>query len=497
MNVRKSLLLAVVAVLLVSAWFFQPMGTPTSVEPAPSSEVIAGEPEVIHRVASDPQRELLEREEPALAAQEPRPALTVRLVEKGTGTPVGRADVILHATHLTRTQSVDYQGQARFEDLQEGQACRIEVCKTPLPEGILIPRQQYRQEGWGDGYPIGREVNITKEDQEVTIQLERAARIFGKIIGPDGNPSAFTHVTAGNGDPVSMRVKEVRIDSLDGYYEAYLYPGQWILHASPRLSGLRGYKHYPRDVLEASASHPLRGTTGRPPMVRTLNAGEEHEFNFLLGNGPSSLTGQITDEHARPLAGLELMLYPHQGVDPVTGDTARFGLGTCAVGTTTDEQGRYELTGIHPADYKLQIQPDGCSPLARPGVNKLGSVQKPIQIAIDRGEKTLDVQLDRASPVHVQGKISLAPDWESQTGVSVDDLDAHIVLSSGKRRARDRRVSLSIDEEGHFSFHVEAREELVLLELASRGHNAVIPVTLPLPSPHEDQGMIVNFSFPD
>ena len=155
-------------------------------------------------------------------------------------------------------------------------------------------------------------------------------------------------------------------------------------------------------------------------------------------------------------------------------------MGNSVAGATTGSDGGFRITGLRPGRYGICVEPEGFSPLARPGKSVFGKRVDPMEVDL-RTESVTDwtVVLPRAQPVEVAGRIEWNPAWRGMR-YRLSSARVAVVLQRKSYRERESRRPLQVAKDGSFSFFVDRHEESVLLEVGFREQLLVVPVDLPL-----------------
>lgn len=229
----------------------------------------------------------------------------VRVRDGATGRTISSADLTLRGP------------RAHQEKTDESGTCEID----------LLPPGGYTLEVQAEGYAgARRHVNATgREDTvEVEIAMVRAAHVSGVVLGPDGKPLPEARVSLVHAGVIGDEVSVVAVQqtSLDGRFE---------------LSGLAAGSYR----LRAERTGLLTAETAEPLQVQT---GETHADLVLRLSRGGVLSGTVRDETGRPVAEALVHAVPRSG---------GFGL-VEAVGTKSDERGRYLLGGLRATEYRVR-----------------------------------------------------------------------------------------------------------------------------------------------
>lgn len=337
--------------------------------------------------------------------------------------------------------------------------------------------------GWVPAHPDGRNVDPERPFvlelelfegavQEALLPVRSSARIYGTVFGPSGEPVPFASVRLGGVGAMAERAYNVRIDADEvGTYIADVTPARYMVHVDPGPSDNHplirsGTGPWPSDS-------PIWGVTKPIPRILKLSEGQSVRHDIRFGQGRAVIRGRVVDEDGQPVPDLRVLVYPVTGPDGELGAS----WATSVLGVDTDLNGRFEITGLEPARYRVQAGVHGAySPREPPGTNRLGDWPEPVSVDVSEGEE-VDLGLVRvwlSRPFVVRGRVISASgrryDWE-------------IVQPEGwRRRTSDQRYPVTVSWDGDFQWHVETPEGPVRLR-ALDGDVVVYEETFdPLPS---------------
>lgn len=373
----------------------------------------------------------------------------------------------------TRIARKSTDRRVEFAGLAPGQY-QLRVEPESLPEQVLVPRKQHRQTIWNQpDYSAAVEV-VAQKVSHVRIELEMAAHVYGYIYGPDGAALRWAHARFGSMEPKDTSVDSRLFDLENGFYEGYLYPGLWAAKA-----GLGVSRNAP-DNSEALTwfTHPLREMVKPIPVAMSLMPGESREVTFKIEGGPCSLTGKLLDQEGEGFSDLDVFIYPEHLLIPSIGEF-RMGLGTALAKRVTGPDGSFNIAGLQPGSYMLQIEPEGYCPLGGSQHSIVGQVLQPMHIQIQAGENSFTHQIPRAYPVEIYGQVIVNQSWATPRGVLGQSPRVTLVLPASEQRRRDKRHLLSLNKEGEFRCYLESRERDAYLEVTLDHEISLVPVVLP------------------
>ncbi|MEM7309284.1 MAG: carboxypeptidase-like regulatory domain-containing protein [Planctomycetota bacterium] len=210
--------------------------------------------------------------------------------EDGLGVP-GVSVELRRAQEALAAGVSDELGRRRFTGLSPGPFF-VHVL-GPLPRGYLPPWKQDVVTPWGDGRFFAREHRVegTGAHTVVVVTVFRAARVWGHVLGPAGEPVAGAHVTLAAW-PAGLEALSFHAQTdAAGYFElADVYPNECRRQLSfePGHAYAELARPFPDDVL----------VTPDSTISRTLQ----------LGSGEVTVRGRVLDELDRPVPDLSVRL---------------------------------------------------------------------------------------------------------------------------------------------------------------------------------------------
>src|SRR5262249_4011371 len=146
-----------------------------------------------------------------------------------------------------------------------------------IPPGWLPPRTASPSLASSDGVR-SVDVQVHPGANEYAVVLEPAVRVFGQLLGPDGERLGGTPVRFTCFDASGARTKETPVDfGVDsGRYEGELHEGVWVAEV-PWFVGRKDARG--RELPYAIVAPP-------PAQVRMLHAGPAVEIDFVCERGP-------------------------------------------------------------------------------------------------------------------------------------------------------------------------------------------------------------------
>lgn len=224
---------------------------------------------------------------------------------------------------------------------------------------------------------------------DFTMDYVAAARISGTVIGPDGRPATRVQYTLtqadAEADPLARLMSSFSVNSLaDGGFAAdRVAPGRYVL----TVRGAPGGGDGANDMPEMAALRMLfGGAAGGGKAVSspyTLWAREELDVNgrditnLTLRLAPGmTVSGRITVDAATlpPIArsSVTVTLAPvmnTSGLPEEAAAMAMFGGGLGGSMGTAGEDGVFEVKGVTPGRYRVNVMAPGMLPISIPGVS--------------------------------------------------------------------------------------------------------------------------------
>lgn len=356
-----------------------------------------------------------------------------------------------------QTRTVDAEtGRALFEKLSPG-VCAVRF--YDLPPGWLPPRASLRTDVEGARYVY---VQIHPGANQCDVGLEPAVRVFGQVLGPDGERLENLRVRFTPFDEASARTSlrsvELRVDS--GRYEGELHEGVWLAEI-PWFSNRKDARG--RELPLAIFAPPVT-------QLRMLHAGSSAEIDFVCERGPGAIEGRVVDENGLPFQELRLLATRVAMIaDADSGSRIEWHQRTSLA--VTEEDGTFEFPGLATGKYLVSIDFGEYLVIARPGVNVVGEPPAPksVEIGPGGGKSRIEIRVRRSHPIHVTGRIETESAAESSPAVF---LQSKVPGESGFAR-------WSIDaHDWRFDFYVEAAARDSVLEIDYRGKKSTYPLTL-------------------
>jgi beta-lactamase regulating signal transducer with metallopeptidase domain/uncharacterized GH25 family protein len=264
---------------------------------------------------------------------EPGVVFRARLVDSQTGKPVAGV-LVKDWRHPGVAATSDAQGNLSIAGLIPGpfefqvkvkgyarwwsEECAWDSSRRQVKEGEL-------QRNFDDLH-----YELSPGMEPVTITVEKAVRIRGRVVDPSGNP-----VASATAAPVSSLSGDTRFSvktATDGSFEMFLPAGNGQEYNLMAHDGAyQEWRNWANDVAE-----PLR-----------TKPGEEIEGVVLKLSGPGTVRGRVVDAAGNPAANLEVRAKPADHVEN------RYYFPTAH----TDAEGRFEIKFIHPGKNAIQATP--------------------------------------------------------------------------------------------------------------------------------------------
>ncbi|MDJ0975012.1 MAG: carboxypeptidase regulatory-like domain-containing protein [Planctomycetota bacterium] len=227
---------------------------------------------------------------------------------------------------------------------------------------------------------------------EIDIELVPGLAIEGTVIGPDGTPVADAKVQVKNMNPFqllqrwgvnwwSQFTEPVRSDDSGRFTLAALPPG-------------KSYELYARkDGFAGSYADAVAVEADQPPPTVTLK----------LTQG-ATVAGRVIDVDGNGVSGVNINIWGQN--QPLAGGRTN---------TTTDGEGRFEVTGLAPGDYQYYVQQGYGSLNQQSHIKGLeeGEVRDDIEIQLKGGQKVTGKLVDsKGKPVRYQSlQLKVENNW--------------------------------------------------------------------------------------
>lgn len=430
-------------------------------DPVPLS---AREPDVRHSaVAPDAEDSGSEEASPALTDEQLAEAAELLVTLTDGSRPVGPATLTVHGTldGNPETEETDaVTGQALFTGLEKGHQ---HVYLSGLPPGWILASTGPRVPASGHD---AVEVDLLPGANACEIRLERAARVFGLVLGPEGEPldTACVQMTRFDAEDKFGRRPTVWLSVEGGSFHGDLQEGIWsgqVIGLGPGESGTI------RDTR-------LRDFLAPTPQVQKLHAGSTAQMDFVCDRFSGVIEGRILDESNRPFGGLQMkasrittMTEPETGRVVTVAEDAGRDL------STTD--GRFAFANLGRGSYRIQVDRQLFFAVGPPGINGIGAPIEPVDVTFG-AEPKLRVQIAarRSHQVRVRGSIVL-----SRSALAAEESTPSIFLSARAGGFRRETVRSWIEgSDRQFDFYVESAVQDPCLEVTIGGERAVYPLTL-------------------
>lgn len=282
-----------------------------------------------------------------------------RVIASDTGAPVRECSVVLMPrADRPLTARTDAQGRFVFRQVPAG--------SYRLRANATTPSARYLAGVYGGNDPrdIGKTIDIaaTQVIEGLEIRLPRAAAFAGRVVDEFGEPVAFVRVNAlervAGGEP--RRSGGFMMNGTDdlGQFRVFgLMPGEYILVAEPQRFGgppddnpVRHLPTYMPSTLVIAEAASVR-----------VRAGQEIgdlEIRLLRGR-TFKVTGTITNSRGEPFT---------RRMGHLSFVEEKFG-GGMSSGVDLREDGTFEIRGVKPGSYALQVSPMRSGPDDDPGAD--------------------------------------------------------------------------------------------------------------------------------
>jgi|GEM_PF-2782310 len=238
-----------------------------------------------------------------------------------------------------------------------------EECVSPWLRPGLEEAGQGRYGAWQRNFD-GLDFKMSEGMAPVTISLEKAVAIRGRVLDPDGNPVAGATVApalTGSGNSLTGDSRFSFETKEDGTYEMYL-----------PASKVRTYNLVAHDGKIFTWRKWANGVL--PPI--TTQPGEVLEGIDLHLTRPGIVKGRVLDANGKPVANREVRTAPTDMMENRYYDPT----------TKTDAEGRFELKYVRPGEQFVQAAPFWLDPTTSPP----GTSQT---LTVEAGKTVDEVQL--------------------------------------------------------------------------------------------------------
>ena len=279
-----------------------------------------------------------------------------RVVAGDTGAIVRRAQVRISSPDIgSKTAFTDAQGRYEFKDLPAGRFT-VSVSKS----GFVT--MQY---GQSRPYERGRPIELADAQvmEKADVALPRGSAVSGRILDEFGEPVADATVQAmrlqygGGKRRLTPSGRPSTTNDL-GYFRLFgLPPGEYYVSAT-----LRSFESMIMDMMGGGAGGPTGSNsntgyaatyypgTPNPGEAQKLALGIAQELSIDLQMQPvrlARISGKAAGSDGKPMANAMVMLIPtmKEAIGMMPGGTSR-----------TDKDGNFNLSGVAPGEYSLQVQ---------------------------------------------------------------------------------------------------------------------------------------------
>ncbi len=236
----------------------------------------------------------------------------------------GIANATVKQINSSWTATTDAEGRFPLPKLKPREGTRLTVSAAgflPVDDGVgLVPSRDGKYIVSG-GWPI---------------QLARPTTLSGRVLGPDGKPLA--------GAPLSITiwVHFPQNNCVSNYQKTITdEQGRFTMKRIPPGSHVI---YYPG---ESPRSIPAKGVYGAL-VVEPTDGQQLSDFVLDLSQSTASVEGRVFGPDGKPMVGARVHMARFRKWEGTSGGT-----GPNPPAPTTDEQGRYKLTGIGPGQWTL------------------------------------------------------------------------------------------------------------------------------------------------
>ncbi len=279
--------------------------------------------------------------------------ITGRVIAADTGTPVRRAQIRITSTEARLNRVVTTDGDGRYE-------------LPNLPAGryrVFVARAGYVSLEYGQARPFesGKPLDLANGQvmERLDFSLPRGSVITGRITDEFGDPMTDVQVQAMryqfvNGErQLANAGRAAQTDDLGQYRIFGLMPGEYIVRASLRQNPAGNSAAEPDPMGYPGTYYPgVLDVTQAASVTVTLGQ-EMNAVAFpLVPARLSRISGTVTSSGGQPLTDANVVLRPRGANGLVALRAAIAGGGN----TRVRADGRFELTGVPPGDYVLDVQ---------------------------------------------------------------------------------------------------------------------------------------------
>ncbi len=277
--------------------------------------------------------------------------ITGRVVASDTGSPIRRAQIRVTSGEARFNRVVTTDGDGRYELLN-------------LPAGryrLFVNRAGYVALEYGQARPFenGKPLDIADGQavEKVDFSLPRGSVITGRITDEFGDPMTDVQVQAmryqfTNGERQLVNAgRAAQTDDLGQFRIFGLMPGDYVVRASLRQNPDRSGTNDPDPTGYPGTYYPGVLDVTQAQTVTVSLGQEQGSVAFpLVPARLSRISGIVMGSDGRPLGGGMVMLRP-RGTNGVA--ALRSALGG---GNQIRPDGSFQLTGVPPGDYVLDVQ---------------------------------------------------------------------------------------------------------------------------------------------
>jgi hypothetical protein len=279
--------------------------------------------------------------------------ITGRVVAADTGVPIRRAQVRITSgeARLNRVVTTDSDGNYELLNLPAGRY------------RLFVNRAGFVALEYGQARPFesGKPLDVANGQviEKIDFSLPRGSVITGRITDEFGDPMTDVQVQAMryqfvNGERQLVNSgRIVQTDDLGQYRIFGLMPGEYVVRASLRQNVARPGATEPDPMGYPGTYYPGVVDVGQAQTV-TVSLGQEMSsvaFSLVPAR-LSRISGIVMGSDGRPLSGGMVMLRPS--------GTGGLGAMRVAFGSGNNNQirtdGSFQLTGVPPGDYVLDVQ---------------------------------------------------------------------------------------------------------------------------------------------
>jgi len=417
--------------------------------------------------------------------------LTGRIVDM-EGKPFGHGTVLIYANGgkeevltsveveaLSSTFEVELLAKARYW---------LRIDPESLPGGYLPSVSGFRRESASEAGPVKTQweysfnyVELKPGDEaHRELQVGLPGILRGRLLDKNGDPlpGALARVDSLEGQ-ISGLSYDCTTDDHGLFVFEEVFPGPW------RLKFSRAEAWTP----PVSSDHELR-------------SGESMDLgDFRAGEGWKVIRGRVVDQDGEAFSGLKVLCYSNQAVAE---GLRKHDWGSALGRTTTDEDGRFELTGLPEIPVKVGLTSQ-YSPGRVEGHGHPAYWEPPVEVDLTESGAVVDVGthvVEESRPYELRVNVLFDAGWlegfsnaRSRLGCTLTPVEGE-TLPSTVRRTALRETDLRLEKDADvFLRRIETPSVGVEVRLRLQGHEELVFTVRPEPDGAWEQEVRVPEDF--